>query len=283
MAAQIPFTKMHGCENDYVVVDAFHHDVTDPHAFARATTDRRRGVGADGLLLALPSDTADLCMRMFNVDGSEAEMCGNGLRCLVKFAWERKLVPSRTSGTVETGAGLLGYEVRDPVDGKVDRVTIDMGRPRLERADIPMRGAPGMVKDERLVVGDDELQITAVSMGNPHAVSWVDDVATWPLESVGKLVEHHDAFPNRTNAEFVQVVSPREVHQRTWERGCGETLACGTGACAVVVAGVETGRLEREVLVHLRGGDLEIRYADDGHVWKTGPAVEVFKGTWPAE
>lgn len=282
MTVEIPFTKMHGCENDYVVVDGLHHDVGDVHAFARMTTDRRQGVGADGLLLALPSESADLRMRMFNVDGSEAEMCGNGLRCLVKFAWERGLVPARTNGTVETGAGILGYELREPENGKVDRITIDMGRPRLERAEIPMLGDAGPVRDERLQAGDEELQITAVSMGNPHAVSWVDDVATWPLERVGKLVEHHPAFPKRTNAEFVQVVSPREVHQRTWERGCGETLACGTGACAVVVAGVETGRLEREVLVHLRGGDLEIRYAEDGHVWKTGPAVEVFAGAWPA-
>ena len=282
MAAEIPFTKMHGCENDYVVVDGVHQDVADPNAFARAANDRRRGVGADGLLLALPSDVADLRMRMFNVDGSEAEMCGNGLRCLVKFAWERGLVPARPSGTVETGAGVLGYELRDPADGRVDRITIDMGRPRLERAEIPMLGDDGPVRDEALAVGDRQLEITAVSMGNPHAVSWVDDVDAWPLEEVGRLVEHHASFPKRTNAEFVEVLSRSEVRQRTWERGCGETLACGTGACAVVVAGVETGRLAREVLVHLRGGDLEIRYGEDGHVWKTGPAVEVFQGTWPA-
>ena len=281
MTAAIPFTKMHGCENDYVVVDGIHHDVGDPHAFARAVNDRRQGVGADGLLLALPSETADLRMRMFNVDGSEAEMCGNGLRCLVKFAWERGLLPKGMSGTVETGAGVLGYELRDPVDGHVDRITIDMGRPRLERGEIPMLGDAGPVRDEPLTVGDRQLEITAVSMGNPHAVSWVDDVETWPLEDVGPGVEHHASFPNRTNAEFVQIISPDEVVQRTWERGCGETLACGTGACAVVVAGVETGRLAREVLVHLRGGDLEIRYGEDGHVWKTGPAVQVFEGTWP--
>ena len=280
----LPFTKMHGCGNDYVVVDGFRHVVADPHDLARRMNDRRHGVGSDGLLLVLPSESADVQMRMFNVDGSEAEMCGNGLRCLVKFAWERGLVERCAHGTAETGAGVLAWEVEDRVvasGGPVDRVTIDMGSPRLERSEIPMEGPPGRVLDEELRLEDRTLAVTAVSMGNPHAVTWVEEVGAYPVEAVGRQVESHVAFPRRTNTEFVEIVSPREVRQRTWERGCGETLACGTGACAVVVAGVETGRTDRTVLVHLLGGDLEITYGDDGHVRMTGPAVEIFEGTWP--
>ena len=277
----LPFAKMHGCGNDYVVVDGFHHDVEDPAALARAVCDRRFGVGSDGLLLALPGESHPLRMRMFNVDGSEAEMCGNGLRCLVKFALDRRLVDYAESGEVETGAGVLAYEIQPAVGSPIREVTIDMGAPRLERADIPMVGPAGQVLDEALEAGDETLRVTAVSMGNPHAVSFVSDVEGWPLERVGPLVENHEAFPSRTNAEFVEVVSPTEVRQRTWERGCGETLACGTGACAVVVAGVLTDRTEREVRVRLRGGDLMVRWDERGHVLKRGPAVEVFEGNWP--
>ncbi len=283
----LPFTKMHGCANDYVVVDAVHHPVPDPEALALAVCDRRRGVGADGLLLALPSQTADLRMRMFNVDGSEAEMCGNGIRCLVKFAIERELLSPDPVGVIETKAGAMGYEVASTPEGgdpRIDAVTIRMGVPRLERTDIPMEGPSGQVISETLELGDGErLSVTAVSMGNPHAVTWVDDVEALELGRLGPRVEHHVAFPRRTNTEFVEVISPREVRQRTWERGCGETLACGTGACAVVVAGVLTGRTEREVLVHLRGGDLEIAWEEGGGVRMTGPAVEVFQGLWPLD
>jgi diaminopimelate epimerase len=277
---------MHGCGNDYVVVDGFRHEIDDPAALARRMTDRRTGVGADGLLLALPGDEVPLRMRMFNVDGTEAEMCGNGLRCLVKYALERGLVPWQASGRVETGAGALAYEVvSDEADGvrTVREVTVWMGVPRLERAEIPMRGPEGRVIDEPLTVGDGTLRVTAVSMGNPHAVIWVDAVRDAPVVDVGPLVEHHDVFPSRTNTEFVEVVSRTEVRQRTWERGCGETLACGTGACAVAVAGVLADRTEREILIHLEGGDLNVAWESEeagGQVRMRGPAVEVFDGTW---
>lgn len=284
----LPFAKMHGCANDYVVVDGFHHAVEDPAGLARETAERRTGVGSDGLLLALPGRNAPLRMRMFNVDGSEAEMCGNGLRCLVKFALERGLVPWAERGEVETAAGLLAYEVHPGGSaagpGVVEEVTIRMGRPVLERSLVPMRGPEGRVVDEALDLGAGRLAVTAVSMGNPHAVAFVDDVDAVDLAALGPRVERHAAFPRRTNTEVVQVVSRGEVRQRTWERGCGETQACGTGACAVVVAGVLTGRTDREVLVHLRGGDLRVRWEDEdegGQVRLRGPAVEVFRGTWP--
>ncbi|MFV1959174.1 MAG: diaminopimelate epimerase [Planctomycetota bacterium] len=278
----LPFTKMHGCGNDYVVVDATSRVLEDPGALARRMTDRRRGVGADGLLLALEGDGGDLRMRMFNADGSEAGMCGNGLRCLVKFAWERGLVPRRREGDVQTGAGTLHWWVESLDGPRVDLVTIDMGRPRLDARAIPMEGGEGPMIDVALEVGDGTWRVSAVSMGNPHVVIWVDDVDEVALATVGPLFEHHPAFPEGTNTEFVRIVSPEEVEQRTWERGCGETLACGTGASAVVVAGVESGRLARDVRVRLRGGELRIRYDEhDGHVRMTGPAVEVFEGVWP--
>lgn len=276
----LPFTKMHGCGNDYVVLDGFRDTVADPEALARVMAPRRFGAGSDGLILALPSETADVQMRMFNVDGTEAEMCGNGLRCMVKLVCERGYMAGRRSGTADTGAGILGWRVAPDADGTISEVTIDMGTPRLQRADIPMVGPDGPVRDEALEVGGRSFDVTAVSMGNPHAVSWVESVASFPLETYGPLVENHASFPRRTNAEFVEIVSPGEVHQRTWERGCGETYACGTGACAVVVAGVETGRTAREVLVHLVGGDLRITYGEDGHVHMAGPAVAVYEGVW---
>jgi diaminopimelate epimerase len=287
-APSLPFAKMHGCGNDYVVVDAFHHEVGDPAALARAVCARRTGVGSDGLLLAMPGTDVSLRMRMFNVDGSEAEMCGNGLRCLVKFALERGLVPWVDEGEVETGAGVLAWTAHAVAgeDGRphVEEVTIRMGRPELERARIPMRGPPGRVVDESLDLGDASLVVTAVSMGNPHAVTWVDDVGAVELPAIGPRVEHHVAFPNRTNTEFVEVVSRGEVRQRTWERGCGETEACGTGACAVAVAGVLTGRTDRELLIHLRGGDLHVTWEEEaqgGQVRMRGPATQVFEGAWP--
>jgi diaminopimelate epimerase len=216
----LPFTKMHGCGNDYVVLNGFQHEIPDPVDLARRMTDRRYGVGADGLLLALPSAEADLSMRMFNVDGSEAEMCGNGLRCLVKFAWERGLVGRRLQGKVETGAGVLGYEITPDSareNAYVERVTVDMGRPRFRR-------------NEDLAVGDLTLRVTALSMGNPHAVSWVEDVETFPVEHVGPLVEHHPAFPRRTNVEFVQVLSPDEARSRV-VRAARSWCTCGAVTC----------------------------------------------------
>jgi diaminopimelate epimerase len=271
---------MQGCGNDYIYVDGFHHAVADPAGLSRRISDRRFGIGSDGLILALPSTKADFRMRMWNADGSEAEMCGNGLRCVAKFAYERGLVERKPKMTAETGAGVLGLDL-DVRQGRVEQVTVDMGPPRLERAEIPMAGAPGRVVDEPLVAGAARLRVTGVSMGNPHAVTYVDDVAGYPVAEVGPRVENHPSFPRRTNVEFVQVISPKEVRQRTWERGSGETHACGTGACAVAVAGVLTGRTGRDLAVHLLGGDLRIRWPEGGHVFLTGPAVEVFRGEWP--
>jgi diaminopimelate epimerase len=279
-AAALPFVKMQGCGNDYVYVDAFHHEVRDPATLAKTVSDRRFGVGSDGLILALPSTKADFRMRMWNLDGSESEMCGNGLRCVAKFAYERGLVAKKSRLTVETGAGVLGVELH--LKGStVDSVTVDMGPPRLERAEIPMVGKPGRVVDEPLAVDGKVLKVTAVSMGNPHAVTYVESAANAPVATLGPLVEHHASFPRRTNAHFVEVLGPAEVRQRTWERGCGETHACGTGACAVAVAGVLTGRTGRDLTLHLLGGDLHVRWPEGGHVLLTGPCVEVFEGRWP--
>lgn len=279
-SARLPFTKMQGCGNDYVYVDGFHHPVPDPVALAKAVSDRRFGVGSDGLILLLPSDRADVKMRMWNADGSESEMCGNGIRCVAKLAYERGLVRKARRLTAETGAGVLTLDL-DVRDDRVEAVTVDLGAPRLERAEIPMAGAPGRVVDEPIVAGDATWRATCLSMGNPHCVIYVDDVAAFPVERYGPLLERHAAFPRRTNVEFVQVVGRGEVIQRTWERGAGETFACGTGAAAVCAAGVLTGRTDRDLRVHLRGGDLRLRWDAGGHVFKTGPAVVVFEGEWP--
>ncbi len=276
MARLLPFTKMHGCGNDYVVVDATAHTVDDPAALAATVNDRRLGIGGDGLLLATASDGADVRMRMFNPDGSEAEMCGNGLRCLAQFAAARGLVPDPGRMTVETGAGPLEVVVAGA------HWTVDMGAPRLDRAEIPMDGPSGHVVDEAIDVAGETYRITAVSMGNPHAVLFVDDVDAIDLAALGPALETHPAFPNRTNVEIVQVEARDRVQQRTWERGAGETLACGTGACAVAVAGVLGERTDRDVTVALRGGELGIRWdANSDRVFMTGPAVQVFEGEWP--
>ncbi len=284
----LPFVKMHGCANDYVVIDATQAAPEDPAQLARDVADRRRGVGSDGLLLALPAADADLRMRMFNPDGSEAEMCGNGLRCLVLFAVRRGLVDRATDLRIETGAGVLGASIVATSDGAAPTdlgpaadVAVDMGLPRLERSQIPMAGADGRVIDEALIVPGARVAVTAVSMGNPHAVVFVDDVVGAPVEVIGAAIENHEAFPQRTNVEFVQVISPTELRQRTWERGVGETLACGTGACAAAVAAALTGRTGHEVSVQLLGGTLHIRWDEAEGVRMTGPAIEVYEGRWP--
>ena len=274
------FTKMHGAGNDYVYIDGFSENVADPAALAREVSDRNFGIGSDGLILILPASTADVRMRMFNSDGSEAEMCGNGLRCVAKYAYDHGLV-DKLAITVETGAGLLPVQLFTNAGGRVDRVRVNMGRPRLTRAEIPMTG-PGdeQVVDRELQVLDRTFRITCVSMGNPHCVIYVDDVATFPVATYGPLIENHASFPRRTNVEFVQVLGPGEVRQRTWERGAGETLACGTGASAVAVAGLLTGRTGSHLLNHLAGGDLELTWDGTGEVFMTGPATEVFTGEY---
>jgi diaminopimelate epimerase len=274
------FAKMHGAGNDYVYVNCFEETIEDPAALARQVSNRNFGIGSDGLILIMPSEVADVCMRMFNSDGSESEMCGNGIRCVAKYAYDHGLV-SKQEITAETGAGILTLQLFTNEAGKVDRVRVNMGQPRLTRGQIPMTGnAEQQVINQELKVLDRTFHITCVSMGNPHCVIFVDNVDEFPLEKYGPVIENHDLFPNRTNVEFVEIVSPVEVKQRTWERGAGETLACGTGASAVAVAGILNERTERTILNHLLGGDLELEWAEDGSVFMTGPAVQVFEGTF---
>ncbi len=279
------FTKMHGAGNDYIYVDCFRQPAPDsPAELARRACDRHFGVGGDGLILICPSRVADAQMRMFNADGSEAEMCGNGVRCLAKYVYDHGLSRKDTL-QIETGAGVLTLDL-DVVDGRVGRVRVDMGEPILKPQQIPttlpgnplFEGGPVVAVD--LNVGGERLQVTCVSMGNPHCVAFVDELTDrWVLE-IGPQIETDAHFPNRVNAEFVEVISPAEVRIRVWERGSGETLACGTGASAVCVAGVLAERTGRKILAHLPGGDLELHWADDNHVYMTGPAVEVFSGEW---
>ena len=274
------FAKMHGAGNDYVYVNGFAEKVADPAALARAVSNRQFGIGSDGLILILPSEVADVRMRMFNADGSEAEMCGNGIRCVAKYAYDHGLVSSKNI-RVETGAGIKPLQLFTNAADKVERVRVNMGQPVLKRSLIPMTGPEAeQVVAESLAVLDRTFAITCVSMGNPHCVIFVDDVDTFPVELYGPAIENHPRFPRRINVEFVQVLSSGEVRQRTWERGAAETLACGTGASAVTVAGVLTGRTGRRLLNHLRGGDLEMEWAEDGDIYMTGPAVQVFEGDY---
>jgi len=276
----IPFTKLHGIGNDYIYINAIKHPVENPKKLAIAMSNRNFGVGSDGLILILPSGKADFTMRMFNADGSEAEMCGNGIRGFAKYVYDHGLT-KKTTIAVETLAGVK--QVRCTVkNGKVHTVTVDMGEPILLRDKIPMLGNPGTVIEEDLHVDGVKFSITAVSMGNPHVVIYVEDVKNFPVEKYGPMIENHELFPKRTNVEFVQIVTGKEVIQRTWERGSGETLACGTGASAVTVAGVLTEKTDRRLKVHLKGGDLSIEWNNkDNHVYLTGTAEEVFEGIWP--
>jgi diaminopimelate epimerase len=273
------FIKMHGIGNDYVYVDCFQEQVSEPERLAVQISDRHFGVGGDGLILIMPSDKADARMRIFNADGSEAQMCGNGIRCLAKYVYESS-INRKAELAVETLAGVLSLRLMT-ANGSVDKVQVNMGKPRLRRQDIPMRGEGDRVLAENLAAGDRAFAVTCVSMGNPHCVIYVDDVAQFPVTHYGPLLEHHPQFPQRTNVEWVEWLNAREIRQRTWERGSGETLACGTGACAATVASVLNGKTDRAVTVHLLGGDLEIEWAADEHVYMTGPAVEVFRGDWP--
>jgi diaminopimelate epimerase len=274
------FAKMQGAGNDYVYVNCFEETIADPAALARQVSNRNFGIGSDGLILIMPSEVADVRMRMFNSDGSESEMCGNGIRCVAKYAYDHGLV-KKTEITAETGAGILTLQLFPNDRDRIERVRVNMGRPRLTRGQIPMTGpADEQVVSVELQILDRTFRITCVSMGNPHCVIFVDDAAAFPVDKYGPVIENHALFPRRTNVEFVQVISPTEVRQRTWERGAGETLACGTGASAVAVAGVLTGRTERAILNHLSGGDLEMEWTEEGSVYMTGPAVQVFEGVF---
>jgi diaminopimelate epimerase len=275
------FTKMQGAGNDYIYVNCFQETVPPQlAALARQMSDRHFGIGADGLILIEPSDVADARMRMFNADGSEAEMCGNGIRCLAKYVYDYGIC-RRDNLKIETGAGTLSLDLQTDGD-RVVRVRVDMGQPIVDAARIPTTLAGPTVVDREIDVGDRNLSVTCVSMGNPHCVIFVDEINDDLVLGWGPRIETDARFPSRVNVEFVQVASATEVRQRTWERGSGETLACGTGASAVCVAGVLTGRTQRKILNHLLGGDLELEWREsDNRVYMTGPAVEVFSGDWP--
>lgn len=275
------FTKMQGCGNDYVYVNCFQERVAkDVAGLSQAMSDRHFGVGADGLILICPSEVADARMRMFNADGSEAEMCGNGLRCVAKYVYDYGIA-RKPQLSIETGRGVLTVDV-ELRDGRVGRVTVNMGKPILTASEIPttLPGDPPL--DVPVTVDGTTLNITCVSMGNPHAVAFVDAITDQMVQVLGPKIEKHPAFPRKTNVEFIRVHRPDDAAMRVWERGSGETLACGTGACAAAVAGVLTGRLARRVTMHLLGGDLDLHWSEsDDNVYMTGPAVEVFSGDWP--
>lgn len=280
------FTKMHGIGNDYVYVNGFAESVADPARVAIAVSDRHTGIGGDGLILILPSDKADVRMRMFNADGSEGEMCGNGVRCVAKYAFDHGLSKSNPM-KVETGRGVLTLSLKSK-NGKVEQVTVNMDQPILDLPRIPVdpeKTVAGAREHEyrlSMMQGNDWVSATFVSMGNPHAVIYSRDVRELDLARIGPPLEHHKAFPRRMNVHWVEVVSENEVIMRSWERGSGITLACGTGACAVCVAGVLTGRTGRKILAHLPGGDLKLEWREsDNNVYMTGPATEVFTGEWP--
>lgn len=277
------FTKVHGLGNDFVLVNADEEkDLPGNLAeLAIKVCDRHFGVGADGLVLIKSSNKADIAMQIFNSDGSEAEMCGNAIRCVAKYAYERGLV-KKTVLEVETGAGIMVPELVLE-GGVVNAVRVDMGAPRLEREQIPMLGPAGRVINEPLQAGDDVFYITAVSMGNPHCVIFVPGVEEIPLEILGPRVETHPVFPRKTNVEFVQLLNKDEVRMRVWERGAGPTMACGTGACATAVAAVLNGYTGRKVRVRLYAGALDIEWAGNDHVYMTGPAEEVFTGEYPVK
>ncbi|WDI42694.1 diaminopimelate epimerase [Bremerella sp. P1] len=279
--SQLRFTKMHGAGNDYVYVNLFEEQLpAPPEKLAPLVSDRHFGIGGDGLILITPSEVADARMRMFNADGSEAEMCGNGLRCVAKYVYDHGIA-KKDQLSLETGAGVLSVQLE--TDGDLaKRVTVNMGEPILDASKIPTTFGESPVVNQRLEAGGREFEVTCVSMGNPHCVIFVDKADDDLVLKIGPQIEKAAQFPARVNVEFIEIISPTEVRQRTWERGSGETLACGTGASAVCVAGVLTGKLERRILNHLLGGDLELHWNEsDNHVYMTGPAEEVFSGIWP--
>ena len=275
------FTKMQGLGNDYVYVNCLKEKIADPPELARKISDRHFGVGSDGLIMINPSDKADFEMEMYNADGSRAEMCGNGIRCVAKYVYDYGLT-DKTYISVETLAGIKYLDLTVE-NGKVSLVKVDMGQPILEPEKIPVASKGSRVVDEPLLVDGKEYRMTCVSMGNPHAVIFVDeDVKNLPLEKIGPSFENHICFPKRVNTEFVRVIDRHTAEMRVWERGSGETLACGTGTCAVAVACVLNGLTEDAITVHLLGGDLYIEWdREKNTVYMTGPAEVVFDGEWP--
>jgi len=292
------FTKMHGLGNDYIYVNCFEEKIKNPAKLARIVSDRHTGIGGDGLILIGRSKTADVRMRIFNADGSEAEMCGNGIRCVAKYAYEHKLAEAAgpfsipgsqqpccpVSLSIETGNGVLTVGLITDSDDKVKKACVNMGQPLLSANDIPVKLPVKEVIEQPMLFQSRAFVMTCVSMGNPHAVFFRNNVSLIELEKFGPVIEKHSIFPNRTNVHFVKVNKPAEFTMRTWERGSGITLACGSGACACCVAAVLTGRGKRVCTAHLPGGDLELNWCEeDNCVYMTGPAVEVFEGSfdWP--
>ena len=272
----IKFTKMQGLGNDYVYIDATKENIENPSMLSKYISDRHFGVGSDGLILICPSDKADFRMRMFNSDGSEAEMCGNGIRCVGKFVYDKKLT-DKTLVTIETKAGIKNLKL-NVKDEEVDTVRVDMGTPILESEKIPVITDEKIAQNLKLNALDKSFNFTCVSMGNPHAVTIVDNVSDFDVKKYGSILEINEVFPNKTNVEFVEIKDPENIKMRVWERGTGETLACGTGACASAVACNLNGLTKNNVNVELLGGNLNIELGGDNHVYMTGPAITVFEG-----
>lgn len=277
------FVKMHGLGNDFVFIEDKTGQDKDYTALARAMCNRHTGIGADGLIVIVDSRVADVRMRIINSDGSEAEMCGNGIRCFAKYVYDNGIIEKKRF-TVETPAGIMEPEITVGADNKAELITINMGRPLFNRSEIPMEGTEGRVLNEDLCVNGANWKITSLLMGVPHTVTYVDDVDTVDIEKIGPLFEKHEAFPKHTNINFAQQMDDRTVKVRTWERGAGATLACGTGSCSVAVASFLNGHTGREVDIQLPLGTLHIEYREeDGNVYMTGPAAVSFTGTWPDE
>ncbi|MDR1122348.1 MAG: diaminopimelate epimerase [Dysgonamonadaceae bacterium] len=272
------FTKMHGAGNDYVYVNCLEEEIAYPEKIAIYVSDRHKGIGSDGLVLIMPSETCDFRMRMFNSDGSEAQMCGNASRCVGKYVYDNGLT-TKTELSLETKAGVK-YLQLFPVDGKVQKVRVDMGEPILKAWEVPVKSDQEILINHPVNFNPEHYAITCVSMGNPHTIIFIDeDVKGFPLEEIGRKIENYSLFPERTNVEFVNVLTPVHAAMRVWERGAEETQACGTGACAVLVAGVLNSKLDRNAVLSLPGGDLEIEWNEkDNHVYMTGGAVTVFRG-----
>lgn len=273
------FTKMHGTGNDYIYVNGLVETIENPAEFAIQYSDRHKGIGSDGLVMILASETCDFRMRMFNADGSESEMCGNASRCIGKYVYDKGLT-NKTTLTLETLAGVKVLQLFIGVDQKVEKVTVDMGEPILDAALIPVTSDKNRVINEPLAFNSEiQYNITTVSMGNPHAVIFTTDILQLDLPKIGPVIENATIFPRRTNTEFIEVLTKNHVKMRVWERGSGETMACGTGACASVVAGVLNGLISRRTTVELLGGELTIEWKEeDNHVYLTGGATTVFEG-----
>ncbi len=279
---RIHFTKMHGAGNDYVYINCIENCPRNLASLSREMSDRHKGVGGDGIILILPSSEADFKMRIFNADGSEARMCGNGSRCVAKYVYDNRLT-DKLHLTLETLSGVKHLYLKPGSDNKVESVTVDMGIPSLACKDIPVKVKTETFIDQEITVVDsNKIRLTAVSMGNPHAVITIpSSVDTYNVEILGPLIENHELFPDRANVEFVEIIDRKTLKARVWERGSGETLACGTGACATVVACATLGLTDRKVTVSLPGGNLDIEWNEqDGHVYMTGPAVTVFTGVY---